>query len=103
MPRPFCRRRVARHPVAAVFKPAGIPARDLDKVVMTLDEYEAIRFADHEGLYQDEAASRMGISRPTFSRILLSARRKVAEAIVEGKALQIEGGPVQLEHPSVKS
>ena len=94
MPRPYSRRRVARHPVVDLFKPAGIPARELDEVVMTLDEHEAIRLADLEGLYHEEAARRMGISRPTFGRILESAHRKVAEVLVEGKALRIEGGPI---------
>ena len=97
MPRPFCSRRVARHPVVAVFKPAGVPARELEEVVMTIDELEAIRFADRQKLYQEDAARRMGISRSTFGRILESARRKVAEALVEGKVLRIEGGPIRLD------
>jgi predicted DNA-binding protein (UPF0251 family) len=71
--------------------------RDLDEVVMSLDEFEAMRLADLEGLYQEQAAARMNVSRPTFGRIIDSARRKVAEALVHGKALRIEGGPVQLE------
>ncbi len=57
---------------------------------MSLDEFEAIRLADHEGLYQEEAAGRMDVSRATFGRILDSARGKVADAIVNGKALRIE-------------
>ncbi len=97
MPRPFCRRRVSQRPVAAIFKPVGIPVRDLDEVVMSLDEFEAMRLADLEGLYQEQAAARMNVSRPTFGRIIDSARRKVAEVLVHGKALRIEGGPVQLE------
>ncbi len=97
MSRPPCCRRVAGKPAAAIFKPAGIPARMLAEVVMTLDEFEAIRLADFEGLYQDQAAERMRISRPTFGRIVEIARRKVAEAIILGKALKIEGGPVQAE------
>lgn len=98
MPRPHCRRFVSGSPVASVFKPAGIPLRTLDEVVLTLDEFEALRLADLEELYQEAAASRMRISRPTLSRILDSARRKVADALVHGKALRIEGGPVQ-PHP----
>ena len=94
MPRPCCLRRVGAAPIAAVFKPAGIPARDLEQVAMTLDEFEAIRLADREGLQQEEAALRMGISRPTFGRILAAARAKLAETVVCGKALLIEGGPV---------
>lgn len=61
---------------------------------MTLDELEALRLADLEGLYQEDAAARMGVSRPTLGRILEAGRRKVAEALVLGKALRIEGGPV---------
>ena len=97
MPRPPCCRRVSGKPAAAIFKPAGIPARMLAEVVMTLDEFEAIRLADLEGLYQDQASERMRVSRPTFGRIVEIARRKVAEAIILGKALKIEGGPVQVE------
>ncbi len=95
MPRPHCRRFVSGSPAASVFKPAGIPLRALDEVVLALDEFEALRLADLEQLYQEAAADRMGISRPTLSRILDSARRKVADALVHGKALRIEGGPVQ--------
>ena len=61
---------------------------------MTLDELEAIKLADLEQLYQEEAAARMGVSRPTFGRIVASARRKAAEALVTGKALRIEGGTI---------
>lgn len=95
MPRPHCRRFVSGSPVASVFKPAGIPLRALDEIVLALDEFEALRLADLEQLYQEAAASRMGISRPTLSRVLDSARLKVADALVHGKALRIEGGPIQ--------
>lgn len=94
MPRPPCCRRIAAGPTLTVFKPAGIPTRDLAQVTMTLDEYESLRLADLEGLYQAEAAEAMGVSRPTFGRILESARRKVAAALTHGSALLIEGGPV---------
>jgi predicted DNA-binding protein (UPF0251 family) len=82
-----------------VFKPAGIPARELDEVVLPLDEFEALRLADLEGLYQEQAAERMGVSRPTFGRILDAAHRKVADALVHGHALRIEGGPVTCAGP----
>jgi predicted DNA-binding protein (UPF0251 family) len=85
---------VSGSPAATVFKPAGIPLKALDEIVLALDEFEALRLADLEQLYQEAAASRMGISRPTLSRILESARLKVADALVHGKALRIEGGPV---------
>jgi len=95
MPRPFCHRHVAGQPAAPVFKPAGTPTALLEDVVMTLDEFEALRLADLEKLYHERAAEQMGVSRPTFSRIIDSARVKIADAIVHGKALRIEGGPVQ--------
>jgi predicted DNA-binding protein (UPF0251 family) len=77
-----------------VFKPAGVTLAELETVEMTLDELEALRLADLEGLYQEDAAARMGISRATLGRILESARRKVAESLVHGRALCIDGGPV---------
>ena len=95
MPRPFCCRRICGDPPSAVFKPAGIPLREIDQVVMTLDEFEAIRLADLAQMYQEKAAKQMGISRPTFSRIIDSAHRKLADALVHGKALLIEGGAVR--------
>lgn len=94
MPRPPCPRRVAAPPRFSFFKPAGVPASRLEEVALSVDELEAMRLADLEGLYQDEAAARMEVSRPTFARIVESARRKVARAVVEGRALRIGGGPV---------
>ena len=82
-----------------MFKPAGVPARDIPRALLRLDEYEALRLADYEGLKQEEVAQRLGVSRPTVSRILASARRRVAEALVEGRSLLIEGGPVQFRAP----
>ena len=84
-------------PAASIFKPTGIPMHEIEEVVMTLDEFEALRQADLVGLYQEQAAEQMGVSRPTFSRIIESAHRKVADALVHGKALRIEGGPVHHE------
>ena len=94
MPRPLCCRRVAGCPGAALFKPAGIPGRQLEHVVLTLDEFEALRLADFEGLYQEAAAAAMAVSRPTFGRIVEAAHRKVADVLIHGKALRIEGGHV---------
>jgi Predicted DNA-binding proteins len=74
--------------------PVGVPVRTLaapaEVVALELDEYEALRLADHEGLYQEQAAGHMGVSRQTFGRTLESARRKVARALVLGLALSIE-------------
>ena len=92
MPRPPLCRRIAQHPDATYFKPPGIPLTELEEVVLTVDELEALRLADKEGMYQEQAAEQMNISRPTFGRIVETARRKVAEALVEGKALRIDGG-----------
>jgi predicted DNA-binding protein (UPF0251 family)/predicted Fe-Mo cluster-binding NifX family protein len=82
-----------------VFKPAGVPTRQLEEVVLSLDGFEAIRLVDLEGLYHEQAAERMRVSRATFGRILDSARRDVAQALIHGKVLRIEGGPVYTEHP----
>lgn len=96
MPRPRCLRRIRRLPEVRYFKPRGIPLVDLEEVSLGLDEFEAIRLADLEGLYHDQAAERMKISRPTFGRIIEAARRKVAEAVCGGKALRIEGGEITM-------
>jgi predicted DNA-binding protein (UPF0251 family)/predicted Fe-Mo cluster-binding NifX family protein len=97
VPRPSSCRYVSGNPGAVFFKPAGIQTREVVEVVMSLDEFEAIRLADREGLYQEEAARRMGVSRTTFGRILESARRKVAEFLSGGRCLRVEGGHV---HPA---
>ena len=96
MARPFCCRRVRSEPESNYFKLRGIPLSSLEKIIMTMDEFEAIRLADLEGLYQEQAAERMEISRPTFARVVESTRRKVADALVNGKALAIEGGAVKM-------
>lgn len=92
MPRPRLCRRVRFNPGANFFKPRGIPMAFLQEVVLSVDEFEAIRLADLEGTYQDEGAKKMGVSRQTFGRILEGAHKKIAECLVHGKALRIEGG-----------
>jgi predicted DNA-binding protein (UPF0251 family) len=87
---------VAGLPRCNVFKPAGIPACSLEEVILTVDELEAVRLADLQGLYQEQAAQEMNISRQTFGRIIESAHRKVAETLVQGKALRIEGGVIEV-------
>jgi predicted DNA-binding protein (UPF0251 family) len=77
-------------PSSPCFKPRGIPLYQLKEVILNLDELEAIRLADYEGLYHEKAAEKMNISRPTFGRIINNARSKIADAIINGKALQIE-------------
>ena len=98
MPRPCCIRNIDRPPDIVLFKPAGVPSTELVHVVIELDELEALRLSDCLGLYHEEAAARMNISRPTFSRIIERARRKVADALLHGKALRFEGGAVNIHH-----
>ena len=96
MARPKCCRRVKGLPMSTYFKPRGIPLTQLEEIVLTLDEFEAIRLADLKGLYHEDAAKKMGISRQTFGRIISLARNKVAEALVQGKALKIQGGDFKM-------
>lgn len=100
MPRPFKCRRVLGVPGADYFKPRGIPLSGLQEMGLTMDEFEAIRLADLEGLYQEDAARKMDISRQTFGNIIAAAHKKIADAIVNGKALKIAGGTyIQQEPP----
>lgn len=92
LPRPPKCRRVGFLPDVTVFKPQGVPLRELEEEVLTVEELEAIRLKDLEGLQQEECAEIMQISRPTFQRDLTSAREKIARALVEGRAIRIEGG-----------
>ncbi len=95
MPRPKICRRVHGEPNCTVFKPAGIPASALEEVTLTMDEFESLRLADLDGIYHEEAAKKMNVSRQTFGRIIKNARRKVARVLVEGLALRIEGGVIE--------
>ena len=92
MGRPPLERFVSGLPRTALFKPAGISGRDLEHVELTVDEVEALRLVDLEGLSHEEAAARLGVSRQTVGRVLDTARRKVADTLVNGKALVIGGG-----------
>lgn len=92
MVRPRLCRRVRFNPNVTYFKPRGIPLRELEEVILPVDEYEAVRLKDLEGLEQEECAKKMNISQPTFHRLVLSARKKIADAIINGKAIKIEGG-----------
>jgi predicted DNA-binding protein (UPF0251 family) len=89
-------RRIGCRPAAGLFKPAGIPASALEEINLTVDELEALRLADLDGLYHAKAAARMGVSRQTFGNILESARRKSAECLVYGRALRIHGGQYKM-------
>ena len=92
MPRPRICRRVWFLPNVTYFKPAGIRMTDLEENILTVDEFEAVRLKDLLGLEQEEAAKKMNISQPTFHRLVLSARKKIADALVSGKAIKIDGG-----------
>ena len=92
MPRPCKWRTVEGVPSATYFKPAGIPLRLLSEVRLAVEEMEAIRLKDLEGLEQEECAQRMSISRPTFHRVLKAARQKIADAFMNGRAIRVEGG-----------
>jgi predicted DNA-binding protein (UPF0251 family) len=96
MSRPIKWRRVDFVPEVAYFKPAGVPLNTLDEVLLSVEEAEAIRLKDLEGLQQEECAERMHISRPTFHRVLESARQKVADALLKGKAIRIAGGNFEM-------
>jgi len=96
MPRPRRFRWVRFRPEVTFFKPHGIPVNMLEHVTLTVAEVEALRLCDLEGLYQEDAAARMGVSRQTLGRVLKEARRKIAESIIRGKALKIEGGTYRM-------
>lgn len=92
MPRPRKVCTVRGGPMSNVFKPKGIPARDLEEVILTVEGLEAIRLSDLEKTDHETAASQMNISRQTFGRILAEARQLIAEALVTGKMIRIHGG-----------
>ena len=96
MVRPRKLRFVGMEPGFRMFKPVGIPAVDMEQIVLTLDEFEAIRLVDFDGMDHEGASELIGVSRPTLSRLVEQARHKVADAVVTGKALVIEGGNVEM-------
>jgi len=96
MARPNKYRLVGFNPKINYFKPRGIPVLDLEEVCLTVDERETIRLADLEGLSHEEAGRQMGISRATFGRIVQQARKTIADAIIHGKAVRVEGGNYKL-------
>jgi predicted DNA-binding protein (UPF0251 family) len=92
---PLCRR-VSYIPSVTYFKPAGIPLRELEETCLSVEELEAIRLKDIEDLEQEQCAEKMNVSRPTFVRILDAARKKLAEALIKGQAIRIEGGNFEI-------
>jgi len=94
MARPYCSRRLNACPPIEEFVPFEKEGVRREPVLLSLDEFEALRLADYLGLYHEDAGQQMGVSRPTFSRIIEQARHKVAMALVEGQPIRIAGGPV---------
>lgn len=91
MPRPRLKRKICFSPNVYYFKPRGVPLRNLEVVELTVEEVEAIRLKNIERFSQIDCAKKMKTSQSTFQRILSSAYKKMSEAIVEGKAIQIKG------------
>jgi predicted DNA-binding protein (UPF0251 family) len=98
MPRPFKEKTVQKLPPISDFKPAGVPLREMESIILTIEEMEAIRLADVEKLSQVSAAEQMGVSGSTFNRVLMRAHQKVGTALWQGKALRIEGGNFRVTH-----
>jgi len=96
MPRPCKRRRIRGNPNSNYFKPAGVPIRELKETELEISEFEAIRLVDFQEISQEEAAKQMQISQPTLSRTLASARNKIADSIINGKAIKIKKIPKDL-------
>ena len=96
MPRPRLCRRVYFNPSVTYFKPRGVRLRDLNESILTIDELESVRLKDLEGLEQETTAKKMNISQPTFHRLILSARRKISDALINGKAIKVEGGDFRI-------
>lgn len=96
MPRPRRIRRIFHHPEINFFKPVGIPLRNLEEVIIPYEEIEALRLKNLEQMDQKKAAKKMKISQPTFNRLLISARKKITDALVNGKAIKIQGGDFKM-------
>jgi predicted DNA-binding protein (UPF0251 family) len=96
VPRPVKCCRIENFPGTTYFKPAGIPIRELEEISLSPVEIEALRWKEIENLDQEQGAEKMRISRPTFQRILASARYKIADALIKGKAIRIEGGNFEI-------
>lgn len=99
MVRPRRCRRISFQPDVTYFKPAGVPLRNLDETIVNFDEAEAVRLVDLEEKDQKQVAKKMQISQPTLSRLLKSGRKKLADAIIKGKAIKIQGGNFKMVQP----
>lgn len=98
MPRPKNNRMVQEPPLFVEFKPTGIAGKNLQQTWLSLDEFEAVRLADYEGMSHEEAANEMHVSRPTFSRLVDRARSKIAGFLVRGELLTIDGGNIHFKN-----
>ena len=102
MPRPQYNRIVHEPPLFSEFKPTGVRGHDLEKILLTLDEFEAFRLADQLGLSHASAADEMEISRSTFTRLIEKARKKIADFIIQGRMLAIEGGSIHFRNNIIR-
>ena len=102
MVRPIKQRLVHFEPGATYFKPRGIPLAALEEVDLTIDEMEALRLCDFLNLDQIKAAKKMKISQSTLGRVLFSARKKVATALIKGKAIKIKGGVIKMQQARIR-
>ncbi|MFP4476969.1 MAG: DUF134 domain-containing protein [Desulfatibacillaceae bacterium] len=100
MVRPQKHRTVKFNPKISYFKPRGVPMVDLEETRLTVDELEALRLADLLGMSHEAAGKQMDVSRATFGRIVQKARQAVADALVNGKAIMVEGGNYNMQAPS---
>ncbi len=98
MPRTEKNRIVHTPPLFSEFKPIGVRFQELQQTRLTLDEYEAFRLADYKGLSHAEGADEMGISRSTFTRLIEKSRKKIANFIMEGRLLLIDGGNIHFRN-----
>lgn len=98
MPRTKKNRTVNQPPLYGEFKPTGLAGKYLNEISLNLDEYEALRLTDYEGMSHEEASVEMNISRPTFTRLIDIARRKLIEFVITGKKLKIEGGNIHFKN-----
>ncbi|RLD81091.1 MAG: DNA-binding protein [Bacteroidetes bacterium] len=102
MPRPKNNRIVYEPPSYTEFKPAGVSIKSLEEIQLNLDEFEAIRLADLLGMSHEEAANEMGISRSTFSRLIVKSRKKIADFFFQGKLLTVAGGNIHFRKNIIK-
>jgi uncharacterized protein len=102
MTRPKCCRKISTLPNVWQYHPEGESTDLTEEIILSLDELESVRLADFNGLYQEQAAEKMGVSRQTFGRIIEKAHKKIADSILHGKALKIEGGNISVNNPIMR-